>query len=278
MERITLSNGVSIPKVGFGTWTFNDLSVVGPVLQALDCGYQLIDTAAYYGNEKGIGRALKKSGIPREKVMLTSKVWTKDRGYDKTMKAFEASLKRLGTDYLDLYLIHWPASSTKHADWEFQNSETWRALEELYMAGKVRAIGVCNFTVKYLKALEKTAQILPMINQIEFHPGFCQQETVDYCREKGIAVQAWSPFGRGEIFSHPTMLSLAEKYGMTPAQVCLRWILDNGLCLVTKSSHRDRMLENLNPGAVSLSREDMTLLSRMPYEGKLGYDPDTIGF
>lgn len=278
MEKFTLSNGLSIPKIGFGTWTFNDTTVVGPVLQALECGYRLIDTAAYYGNEAGIGEALMQSPVAREDIMLTSKVWTKDRGYEKTMKAFEASLERLKTDYLDLYLIHWPASYLTYADWEEQNAETWRALEDLYMAGRVKAIGVCNFTPKYLRALEKTARIMPMVDQIEFHPGFSQQETVAYCQSKGITVQAWSPFGRGEIFSNSIMLEMANRYNMTPAQLCLRWILSKGLCLVTKSSHPSRMLENLHPGDVSLSREDMELLCNMPYEGKLGYDPDKIRF
>lgn len=278
MDQMILSNGMEIPQIGFGTWLFNDLTVVKPVCEALDCGYRLIDTAAYYGNERGIGRAIEKCGRPRNSFLLTSKVWTKDRGYEKTMKAFEASLKRLGTDYLDLYLIHWPASSLKHADWEEQNSETWRALEDLYMAGRVRAIGVCNFTTKYLVALEKTARITPMINQIEFHPGFCQRDTVDYCKAHGIAVQAWSPFGRGEIFSNPVVLEMAGRYSISPAQLCLRWILDSGLCLVTKSSRRERMLENLHPGEMPLSSEDMAVLTNIPYEGKLGYDPDTIRF
>ena len=278
MESITLSNGVQVPKIAFGTWTFDNKTVVDPVIHALQAGYRLVDTAAYYGNEAGIGKALAQSGFSRSEVMLTSKVWTSDRGYKKTLAALEKSLKQLNTEYLDLYLIHWPAVESHHRNWEELNAETWRAMEDACLSGKVRAIGVCNFTPKYLQALEKTARIMPMLNQIEFHPGFTQPETVAYCTEKNIVLQAWSPFGRGEAFSNKTLQDLAVKYDRTPAQVCLRWILDRGLLPVVKSTNPERMRENLKVEGFRLTPEDMAAMDGIAFFGKLGYDPERVRF
>lgn len=278
MESIILANGIRLPKIAFGTWTFDNKTVVEPVVQALHTGYRLIDTAAYYGNEEGVGKALVESGLSRDEVMVTSKVWTRDRGYKKTLAALDKSLKRLGTDHLDLYLIHWPAAESKYRNWEQLNAETWRALEDAYLAGKVRAIGVSNFTPKYLQALEKSARIMPMVNQIEYHPGFTQPETLALCKEKGIAVQAWSPFGRGEVFSNEVLQALAVKYGRTPAQVCLRWILDGGVLPVIKSANEARMRENLQVEGFALSPEDMAAMDSIEFFGKLGYDPERVRF
>ncbi|MDE6299548.1 MAG: aldo/keto reductase, partial [Muribaculaceae bacterium] len=209
----TLRNGVRIPSIGFGTYKAPDDSTgIHAIREAINAGYRLIDTATLYGNEQALGKAVKESGIPREDLFLTTKVANSDRGYDSTLRAFDTSLQLLDTDYIDLYLIHWPASKVKSADWEQINSETWRALERLLEEKRVRAIGVSNFMPEHLEALTKTSHVMPMVNQIEFHPGWMQPETLAWCNAHNVIVEAWSPLGRTRLFDNTLLEKLSEKY------------------------------------------------------------------
>ena len=277
-DPYTLANGVKIPCLGYGTWRMQDGPDTQTALQtALAQGYRHIDTAAYYGNEASVGRALRASGIPREAVFLTSKVWNTDRGYASTKAAFQATLDRLGTDYLDLYLIHWPAAANRFDDWEAINRDTWRAMTELYQAGKIRAIGVSNFRPHHLKALLET-EVAPMVNQIEFHPGCQQGETLAFCRERGILVEAWSPLARGRVLDHPLLVSLGKKHGKTPAQICLRWCLDQGTLPLPKSVTPARMAENAGIFDFAMGEADLAAVAALPPFGGSGHDPDRLDF
>jgi diketogulonate reductase-like aldo/keto reductase len=277
-DTYRLSNGVQIPCLGFGTWRTPEGEVaVASVQAALAAGYRHIDTAAYYGNEASIGRAIRESGLPREEIFVTSKVWNTQRGYDKTKAAFQDSLDRLGLDYLDLYLIHWPAAPHQHQNWEDLNRETWRAMTELYQAGKIRAIGVSNFLPHHLKALMET-EVAPMVDQIELHPGQRQAETVDYCAENGILVEAWSPMARGKLADHPLLVELGEKYHRSVAQICLRWCLQHGALPLPKSVTPSRIRENTQVFDFVLSQGDMAALDSLPLVGSSGHHPDRIAF
>ena len=235
-DTFTLSNGYKIPCIGFGTWQTPDgETAVNAVKEAIKLGYKHIDTAAIYGNEKSIGKAIKEIGINRDELFITSKVWNKERGYKTTLKAFEKTLNDLCIDYLDLYLIHWPASVNQFKDWDNINLETWRAMTELYKAGKIKSIGVSNFMPHHLKSLMET-EIKPMVNQIEFHVGFMQEETFKYCNDNNILIEAWSPLGTGKMLDNETLKEIANKYNKSIAQLCIRWCLQNNtlpliLCL-----------------------------------------------
>lgn len=269
---------LSLPHIGCGTWTYDDETARENVLTAIETGYRLIDTAAYYKNERGVGSAIAASGIPREELYVNSKVWKTDLGYRKTKKAFYRSLERLNLDYLDCYLIHWPATESQTGKWKELNAGTWRALEELKAEGLIRHIGVSNFTPKYIEALKETATEKPEINQIEFHPGFSQPETVEYCRREGILVEAWSPFGRGDVFQNRTLLQIAQRHGASLASVCLAWIGSHGVLPIVKSSNKDRLAENLKYRELVLTREEIEVIDGISFFGKLGYDPETIRF
>ena len=272
-----LSNGVRIPSPGFGTWSIPKWHAGEIIRDALNAGYRHIDTASYYGNETSIGMAIRDASVPRSELFITSKVWTDCRGYENTIRSFENSILKLVLDYLDLFLIYWPATPEKQEDWKILNAETWRGLESLYKNCKVRAIGVSNFQPVHLDALMDTAEIAPMVNQIEFHPGFCQRECVDYCKARGIVLEAWSPLGRGEALSHPTILKLAGKYNMTAAQVCIRWAIQCGLLPLVKSSGLERMNENMKD-TDPLSPDDVEVINAIPFFGRLGYSPETVKF
>ncbi|MBZ4669204.1 MAG: yvgN, partial [Defluviitaleaceae bacterium] len=223
----TLHNGVKMPWLGFGTFKITEEGQVeNSVLEALKVGYRHIDTAAVYGNEESVGRAMKNSGVKREEIFLTSKVWNSDQGYDSTLRAFEASLKRLDTDYLDLYLIHWPKPL---------NKETWRALEKLYKEKRVRAIGVSNFKVYHLEELMESCEIVPMVNQVEYHPRLQQTDLLEFCKKHNIQLEAWGPLMQGKIFDIPLMKELSEKYNKTISQIALRWDLQTGVVTIPKS-------------------------------------------
>lgn len=274
----TLANGVEIPSLGFGTWRMEE----GPETQAavedaLAQGYRHIDTAAFYQNEKSVGRAVRASGLKREEVFVTSKVWNQDRGYEKTLAAFDRTMENLGLDYLDLYLIHWPAAAHQYDNWEEVNRQTWRALVELYRAGRVKAIGVSNFLPHHLRALLES-EVVPMVDQIEFHPGCQQKETLACCREHGILVEAWSPLGRGRVLGEPLLKELGQKYGKSPAQICLRWCLDQGVLPLPKSVTPARIQENLDVFDFALSPEDLARMAALPPFGGSGHDPDKIDF
>lgn len=277
-DTFKLNNGYEIPCVGFGTWQTPDgETAVMAVSEAIKAGYRHIDTAACYENEVGVGQGIKASGIEREKLFVTSKVWNTERGYEKTMAAFEKTLSDLGLDYLDLYLIHWPASSSQFENWEEINLDTWRAMTELYQAGRIKAIGVSNFLPHHLDALMKT-EVPPMVNQIEYHPGFTQAETVEYCREHHIAVEAWSPLGTGRMLNNETLKSIAETYGKSAAQLCIRWCLQNGILPLPKSVTPSRIAENTEIFDFEIAAEDMAVIDTMDYCGGSGLHPDKVDF
>lgn len=276
--KTQLNNGIFIPSVGFGTWQTPDgETAVSAVKAALEAGYRHIDTAAIYRNEESVGQAIRESGIDRSEIFVTSKVWNKCRGYDNTMSAFERSLSKLGLDYLDLYLIHWPASPSKFDNWKELNLGTWKAMTELYKAGKIKAIGVSNFLPHHLEPLMES-EIVPMVDQIEFHPGYMQKEAVEYCKANGIAVEAWSPLGTGKMLSNETLMRIADKYERSVAQICIRWCLQNGTIPLPKSVTPSRIKENLNVFDFIISDEDMAVIDSMEYCGGSGFHPDKVEF
>ena len=277
-KEIILSNGVAIPSIGYGTWqTPEGEECIGATLRALDFGYRHIDTAAIYRNEMSVGEAVKRSGIAREDVFLTSKVWNKCRGYDMVMSAFERTVGKLGVDYLDLYLIHWPASKKQYENPDEINLDTWRAMTELYKAGRIKAIGVSNFKPHHLAPLMET-EVAPMVNQIEYHPGYMQNETVEFCKKNGIALEAWSPLGSGRVLSDPDLSRIAEKYGKSVAQICIRWCLQNGVIALPKSVTESRIKQNLEVFDFEISEEDMNFINSMGEVGYSGLDPDEVDF
>ncbi len=257
MEYVALNNGVKMPKEGFGVFQVPDAAVCEQaVLDALASGYRLIDTAAAYFNEEAVGAALKKSGTPREELFITTKLWIQDAGYENAKKAFATSLKKLGLDYLDLYLIHQPMSDYYGA---------WRAMEELYDEGKIRAIGVCNFYPERLADLCVNARIMPAVNQVELHPFFAQSGALETMKEFDVRPEAWGPMAEGKhnIFAHPVLSKIGTKYGKSAAQVALRWNTQRGVAIIPKSTHRARMEENLNIWDFELSEEDMEAVGKL---------------
>lgn len=278
-KTVTLSNGYEIPSVGFGTWKTPDGEVaIASVKKAVECGYTHIDTAACYKNEKSVGVAIKECGVPRERLFVTSKLWNTERGYEKTKAAFYKTLDDLGLDYLDLYLIHWPANAVQFDNWAEINADTWRAFEELYLEGKIKSIGLSNFMVCHLEALMKTAKIKPMVNQIEYHPGYMQDDVVEYCEKHGICVEAWSPIGSGRLLENPLLLEIAEKYGRSVAQICIRWCLQNDILPLPKSVTPSRIEENLKVFDFVISDEDMQRINRMELCGWSGHKPESVTF
>jgi diketogulonate reductase-like aldo/keto reductase len=274
-----LSNGVRIPCIGYGTAPapedrLSDAS--GPVLAALEAGYRHIDTAQMYENESGVGRAVAESGIPRSGLFLTSKLHNQNHGYESTMRSFERSLRALKTDYLDLFLIHWPNPVAFREDWRRANSECWRAMEALYRQRAVRAIGVSNFRPHHFEALLETADVQPMVNQIRLFPGdsSIHAPTLDWCARRGILLEAYSPLGLGGALSQPLVVQLAEAYGRTPAQICLRWSVQMGYLPLPKTVKPARMRENLDIWEFSIGQEDMSRLSAMPPSMADDRDPD----
>jgi diketogulonate reductase-like aldo/keto reductase len=278
-DGFTLSNGVKIPCVGFGTWQTPDGEVaVSSVKAALKAGYRHIDTAAVYGNEESVGRAIRESGVPRGEIFLTTKLWNNDHGYDSTLRAFDASAKRLGTDYFDLYLIHWPNPAKFRANWQEANAGTWKAFEELYKAGKLKAIGVSNFHQRHLEPLLKTASVAPQVNQIRLCPGCTQDAVAEYCRAKNILLEAYSPLGVGKIFEAAEMKTFAETYHRSVAQVRIRWSLQRGYLPLPKSVTPGRILENSKVFDFELSPEDVEIIAGLTGIGGLDQNPDTTSF
>ena len=277
-DTFTLNNGYKIPCIGFGTWQTPDgETAIKSVKEAINLGYKHIDTAAAYGNETSIGKAIKESGVNRSELFITSKVWNKDRGYKTTLAAFEKTINDLQLDYLDLYLIHWPASVNKFNDWDNINLETWRAMTELYKAGKIKSIGVSNFMPHHLKSLMET-EVKPMVDQIEFHPGFMQEETFKYCNDNNILVEAWSPLGTGKMLNNETLKTIASKYNKSAAQLCIRWCLQNNTLPLPKSVTASRIKENTEIFDFVISDEDMKTINAMEYCGGSGHHPDKVNF
>lgn len=274
-----LSNGVEIPCIGFGTWqTPNGDVAVSSVLSALQAGYRHIDTAQGYGNEESVGAAVKKSGIDRKEIFITSKLNNSEHGYQKTLDAFEETMKKLDMDYIDLFLIHWPNPIAFRDHWQEANAGTWKAFEELYNAGRIRSIGISNFHPHHIEELMKTATIAPMVNQIRLCPGDTQDAVVDYCRSKNMLLEAYSPLGVGKIFDVPEMQTLAEKYGKSIAQICIRWSLQRGYLPLPKSVTPARIKENAEVFDFELSADDIQLIADL--KGVVGYsaDPDATTF
>jgi diketogulonate reductase-like aldo/keto reductase len=261
-----LNNGVRIPVLGLGTWQTTGKKVEGVILSALNIGYRHIDTAAAYHNETEIAKALIKSGIPRENIFITTKLWNSEHGCNKAIAACEKSLNNLGLDYIDLYLIHWPVAGLY--------IETWKALEKLLECGKCRAIGVSNFTVRHLEALLKEAVIVPAINQVEFSPYLYQKELLDYCRSKGIQLEAYSPLTRGKKLSNPALSVLADKYGKSSAQILIRWSLQTGLVVIPKATSMKHLKENAAVFDFELSQEDMEILNSFNEDLHICWNPN----
>ncbi|MDU6855588.1 MAG: aldo/keto reductase [Zhenhengia sp.] len=278
-DTYTLANDVQIPCIGFGTWQTPDgETAINSVKAALKAGYRHIDTAACYGNEASVGQAIKESGVPREEIFVTSKVWNTERGYEKTLAAFETTMAKLDLDYVDLYLIHWPAAANQFENWKEINAQTWRALEELYIEGKVKAIGVSNFLPHHLEALLEGVKVVPMVNQIEYHPGFMQAESVAFCKAHNILVEAWSPLGTGNVLNNETLIMMAQKYSKTVAQICIRWVLQHGLLPLPKSVTESRIIENTEVFDFEIKEEDMAIIDAIPFCGGAGINPDAINF
>ncbi|MBQ7517071.1 MAG: aldo/keto reductase [Bacteroidales bacterium] len=276
---MNLSNGHSIPTPGFGTFKIQDGEVcVNAVCDAIAAGYTHIDTAAVYGNERSVGEGVRKSGKAREELFITSKVWNTERGYDTTLRACEKTLKDLGMDYLDLYLIHWPANRLQFGDKaESINVETWKAMERLADEGLVRSIGVSNFYPQHLVPILASANIVPVVDQIEFHPGLLQEDTVVLCRQNNMLVEAWSPLGRGRLLDHPMLVEMAVRYGKTTAQVVLRWVMQKNVLPLVKSTHVERIRENLQIFDFELTVEDMARIDAFP-ETRFSGHPDEVTF
>lgn len=276
-DAYKLNNAVDIPCVGFGTYLTPDGDVaVRAVKEALEVGYRHIDTAAVYGNEKSVGRAVRESGIARKELFVTSKLWNKDQGYDATLRAFDRTVAALGLEYLDLYLIHWPIAGGHDKDWPKMVHDTWRAMEKLYEEGRICAIGVCNFKPHHLDVLIDEAEVVPAANQIELHPGMNQDETLAYCRARNILVEAWGPFAHGNLFKTDGLDELAKKHHKTVAQVCLRWHLQRGILPLPKSTTPERIRENAAIFDFKLSPGDMEHITHIKGVEGSGADPDTF--
>lgn len=264
---ITLNNGVDIPALGFGVWQMEDLQECeNAVLKATETGYRMIDTAAIYQNETAVGKAVKNSGLNRDELFITSKLWVQDAGYDKAKAAFQRTLDRLQLDYLDMYLIHWPYGDFLGA---------WKALEELYQEGKIKAIGVCNFTIEKMEELKANASVLPVINQIELHPVFQQKELQVYNRENNMVTQPWSPLGNGNagLLENEKLKVIAEAHQKTVAQVILRWHLQEGFCVIPKSVTPSRIEENFDVFDFKLSKDEMDIVRSLDTGKRLFFDP-----
>lgn len=265
-----LNNGVRMPWMGLGVFRVEEgEQVINSVTWALEAGYRSIDTAAGYNNEEGVGTALKNSGIPREELFITTKLANPDQGYESTLRAFEESRRKLGLDYLDLYLIHWPGKD-KYQD-------TWRAFEKLHKEGYIRAIGVSNFKIHHLETLKQGSDTIPAVNQVEFHPLLNQQELLQYCKREGIQLEAWSPIMKGNL-DLPTLTELAKKHNKTPAQIVLHWEVQHGVVVIPKSIRRERIEENAGIFDFSLSDEDMRAIDALNQDHRFGSDPDNVIF
>ncbi len=277
-DKMKIYNGVEIPVMGLGTWQSSDEVAKLSVLSALSHGYRLIDTAAAYGNEKGVGEGINTSGLKREEIFVTSKLRNADHGYKATLSAFELTMEKLNLSYLDLYLIHWPNPIQYRTHWEEATRGTWKAFEELYEKGLIRAIGISNFMPHHIESLMKTAKIKPMVNQLKLCPGITQDEIVAYCNKENIVVEAYSPFGTGAIFSCEEMKALSAKYGKTIGQLCLRWCLEMDFVSLPKSANPMRIKENTEIFDFELSKEDRDLISNLKGICGEAPDPDNILF
>ncbi|MCE7790897.1 aldo/keto reductase [Salipaludibacillus sp. CUR1] len=271
MKVITLNNGVTMPQLGFGVWQVEDEKATPAVIKALETGYRSIDTAMIYKNERGVGKAIRQSSVPREDLFLTTKVWNADQGYDTTLKAFDESLERLGLEYVDLYLIHWPTP-------EYDNYvDTYKAMEKLYKDGRVKAIGVCNFEIHHLQRLLDECEVKPVLNQVECHPFLAQNELKTFCKKHDIYVEAWSPLMQGgEVLNHPVVQGIARDHNKTGAQIIIRWHLQNDSIVIPKSVTPSRIEENFDVFDFELTDDEMELINNLDRGIRKGPKPDEM--
>ncbi|MDR9855841.1 aldo/keto reductase [Paenibacillus sp. VCA1] len=270
-STVTLNSGHSMPWFGLGVYKVQEgQEVVDSVKTAIASGYRSIDTAALYGNEEGVGQAIRESGVPREELFITTKVWNSDQGYDSTFKAFETSITKLGLDYVDLYLVHWPVKG--------KYKETWRALEKLQQDGRVRSIGVSNFHIHHLEDVMKDANVKPAVNQVELHPLLNQAELREYCKSQGIQIEAWAPLAQGHLLDNEVLKNIGAKYGKSTAQVILRWDIQNEIVTIPKSINPKRIVENADIFDFELTAEDMEQINGLNENRRFGADPDNFNF
>lgn len=270
-RQVKLNNGKYIPSIGFGTSLVTGDECINIIKKAIEVGYRHIDTASAYKNELEIGKAIKQSNVKREDLFITSKVWKDSMGYENTLKSFENTLKNLDLDYVDLFLIHWPKNND-----EKTNIDTWRALEKIYKEGRAKTIGVSNFLKQHLETILNNSEVVPAVNQIEFHPGLVRKETIDFCREKNIVLEAWAPLGKGKMLNHETLLEIAKKYDVSVAKLCLRWCLQNEVIPLPKSESRERMQQNLNLFDFEISKEDMEIINNIEFFAGSDMKPETF--
>lgn len=276
---VVLHNGVKMPQVGLGVWQSPAGSATSSAVKwALQNGYRHIDTAAIYQNEESVGEGIRASGVPRGEIFVTTKLWNTDQGYESTLAAFDTSIKKLGLDYIDLYLIHWPRGNAIVKKEGKKYLDTWRAFEKLYEEKKVRAIGVSNFEPHHLDDILSTAKVAPMVNQVELHPLNQQVELRKYCKEKNIAITAWSPLGQGNLIADPTLAAIGAKHKKTAAQVILRWDIQHGLITIPKSIHENRIKENADVFDFSLTAEEVATIDAMDKKHRYGPSPDDADF
>lgn len=270
----TLSNGVKLPDIGFGTFNPGAIDSYELIREAINNDYRYFDTASFYETERALGRAIADSGIAREEFCIASKLWIDERGYRNAREALERTLERIGTDYLDLYLIHWPRGAKNDDDWNQKNIDTWKMMEEMCKEGLIKSIGLSNFLPHHLEGIIHNAKIMPVVDQLELHPGYMQEYAMDYLREHDIQVQAWSPLGRARVLQEPVIIDIASRYNKTPAQICLRYLLQREVAIVVKASSGERMRQNLQIHDFELNETDMSLLSCLPQTGWSGEHPD----
>ncbi|UAL48405.1 aldo/keto reductase [Sutcliffiella horikoshii] len=267
----TLHNGVEMPWFGLGVFKVEEgQEVESSVKMAIHAGYKSIDTAAIYKNEEGVGKGIRESDVPREELFITTKVWNADQGYESTLKAFDESMEKLGLEYLDLYLVHWPVKG-KYVD-------TWKALEKLYRDGRVRAIGVSNFQIHHLQDILDVAEVKPMVNQVEYHPKLSQVELLNFCKENGIQMEAWSPLMQGQLLDNEVLKEIADAHNKSVAQVILRWDLQNGVVTIPKSVKEHRIKENADIFDFELSADEMQKIHALNEDKRVGPDPDNFDF
>lgn len=270
-DTTKLSNGVAMPWLGLGVWKMEDGAAVAEVVKAaVRQGYRSIDTAAIYQNEAGVGQGIRECGIPREELFITTKVWNGDQGYDSTLAAYDESLRKLGLDYVDLYLVHWPVKG--------KYRETWKALVQLYKEGRVRAIGVSNFHAHHLQDVIDDTGVVPMVNQVEFHPQLSQKPLLAFCKERGIQMEAWSPLAQGRLTDHPVLNAIGAKYGKSASQIILRWDLQNGVVTIPKTVREERLKENASVFDFALNPDEMAAIDGLNQNLRVGSDPDNFNF